>query len=48
VHAIGARVFVWTVDDPAEMSQLIGWGVDGICTNYPDRARRVVDTIQAA
>lgn len=47
VHAIGARIFVWTVDDPAEMSQLIGWGADGICTNYPDRARRLVDTIQA-
>jgi glycerophosphoryl diester phosphodiesterase len=48
VHAIGARIFAWTVDDPAEMSQLIAWGIDGICTNFPDRARRAVDKIQAA
>ena len=24
------------------------WGVDGICTNYPDRARRLVDASRAA
>lgn len=48
VHSIGARIFVWTVDDPAEMSQLIGWGADGLCTNFPERARRAVDTTQAA
>ncbi|HEV8263811.1 MAG TPA: glycerophosphodiester phosphodiesterase [Gemmatimonadales bacterium] len=48
VHGAGARVFVWTVDDPAEMARLIGWGVDGICTNFPERARRAVDAPQAA
>lgn len=48
VHSIGARIFVWTVDDPAEMLELIGWGVDGLCTNFPERARRAVDTTQAA
>lgn len=48
VHALGARIFVWTVDDPAEMAELIGWGVDGICTNFPERARRAVDATQAA
>lgn len=48
VHSMGARIFVWTVDDSAEMSQLVAWGVDGICTNFPDRARRAVDASQAA
>lgn len=48
VHEAGARVFVWTVDDPEEMTRLIGWGVDGICTNYPERARRAVDASRAA
>ncbi len=41
--AVGLAVNVWTVDDPARMAELIGFGVDGIITNVPDVARRVVD-----
>ena len=29
-------VNTWTVDDPARMRLLAGWGVDGIVTNTPD------------
>lgn len=45
VHAVpgGARVFVWTVDEPAELARFAAWGVDGLCTNFPARARQVVD-----
>ena len=32
------RVIPWTVNDPVEMKLLIEWGVDGIITDYPDRA----------
>ena len=35
-HAAGLAVNAWTCDDPARMRQLIGWGIDGICTNVPD------------
>ena len=42
-HAAGLLVNVWTVDDPQRMAQLIEMGVDGICTNVPDVARRVID-----
>ena len=35
-HAAGLAVNTWTCDDPARMRQLIGWGIDGICTNVPD------------
>ena len=38
VHRRGWRLFVWTVNRPAEMRRLIAWGVDGLITNHPDRA----------
>ena len=39
----GITVNTWTCDDPKRMAQLVGWGIDGICTNVPDVARAVVD-----
>jgi glycerophosphoryl diester phosphodiesterase len=41
-HAAGLRVNPWTCDDPARMEELVAAGVDGICTNVPDVALRVV------
>jgi glycerophosphoryl diester phosphodiesterase len=37
-HLAGVQVNTWTCDDPARMAELIGWGIDGICTNLPDVA----------
>lgn len=42
-HAAGLAVNVWTVDDPDRLAQLVAMGVDGLITNVPDVARRVVD-----
>ena len=36
---LGLKVIPWTVNEPADMQRLIGWGVDGLITDYPDRAR---------
>jgi glycerophosphoryl diester phosphodiesterase len=41
-HARGLTVNVWTVDDPARISQLAAFGVDAIITNLPDICRQVL------
>jgi glycerophosphoryl diester phosphodiesterase len=43
VHRAGARLFVWNVDQPSEMARMLSLGADGLCTNFPDVARRVVN-----
>lgn len=40
-HRHGLAVNTWTCDDPARLGELIGWGVDGVCTNVPDVALSV-------
>jgi glycerophosphoryl diester phosphodiesterase len=42
VHDIGAKIIAWTVDNPSEMERLVTLGVDAICTNHPERARRII------
>lgn len=40
-HDRGMRVIPWTVNDTAAMRGMIEIGVDGIITDYPDRAARL-------
>lgn len=42
VHDAGFAVHAWTVDRADRMRRLREWGVDGICTNRPGRAREVI------
>lgn len=37
-HALGLGVLPWTVDEPADLRRVVDAGVDGLVTNYPDRA----------
>ena len=41
-HALGLLVLPWTVNRPADMRRLIGWGVDGLISDRPDLALDVV------
>jgi glycerophosphoryl diester phosphodiesterase len=41
-QSLGLKVIPWTINNPADMERLIGWGVDGIITDYPDRLRAVM------
>lgn len=38
-QALGLKVVVWTVNEPADMRRMIEWGVDGIISDRPDLLR---------
>ena len=42
-HRAGQDVYIWTVDDPAWIFVALSRGVDGLITDRPDTARRVID-----
>ena len=37
------KVYVWTIDDPVQMSVMMSRGVDGIITDEPALARQVME-----
>ncbi len=41
-HQRGVQVHVWTVNDPVDMSTMLGRGVDGLITDDPALARQVM------
>ncbi|MDH5609741.1 MAG: glycerophosphodiester phosphodiesterase family protein [Cyclobacteriaceae bacterium] len=42
LHFQDMKVIPWTVNNPAEMKRMMEWGVDGLITDYPDRAIRQI------
>lgn len=42
---LGLRVIPWTVNEPEAMRRLVGQGVHGLITDYPDRLRQVLTEI---
>ncbi|MFP7697381.1 glycerophosphodiester phosphodiesterase [Trueperella sp. LYQ143] len=42
-HQLGYAVHVWTINDSDEIRKLVGWGVDGIVTDEPSLARRIIE-----
>jgi glycerophosphoryl diester phosphodiesterase len=41
-RSLGLKVVPWTVNDPAQIDTLLGWGVDGIISDFPDRVRKIM------
>ena len=37
LHRAGRRLIAWTANSDADLTRLIASGVDGICTDYPER-----------
>ncbi|WP_025823243.1 glycerophosphodiester phosphodiesterase [Shewanella marina] len=42
-HKRGVKVYVYTVDNPDDVCALAALGVDGIFSNYPDRAQKALE-----
>lgn len=42
IQAVGKQVYVWTVNDPLSMSRMMSLGVDGIITDEPEMAHKVI------
>lgn len=41
-RALGLRLIPWTVNEPADIRRMLGLGVDGIISDYPDRVREAL------
>ena len=42
-QSLGLKVLAWTVNDPAVMARMLDYGVDGLITDRPDLARRLLE-----
>ncbi len=39
IQEAGFKIYVWTVNEPADIASMKSFGVDGIITNYPERVK---------
>ena len=42
-HELNLQVIPWTINEVDRMEKLLDWQVDGLITDYPDRARKVLE-----
>jgi glycerophosphoryl diester phosphodiesterase len=41
-QSLGLKVVVWTVNEAKDISRMLDFGVDGIISDYPDRAAEIM------
>jgi len=41
LHGAGRRLIAWTANDPADIGRLAALGVDGICSDHPERVAAI-------
>jgi len=41
-HEAHKLLYAWTLNDPVSISRMVGRGVDGVITDYPDMAKNVL------
>lgn len=46
LHAQGILVFAWTVDEEEQLREALHTGIDGVISNVPDLALKVVEELQ--
>lgn len=44
IHEKDSFAFVWTVDDPVQMEEVVAAGADGICSNCPDQVQNFLNS----
>ncbi len=45
-HQEGFKVLVYTVNEAADLARVLAMGVDGIFSDYPDRLRLAIDSVE--
>ena len=46
IQAAGYKVIPWTVNNPEDIREVLAWGVDGIISDYPDRAIEIAQELK--
>ena len=46
LHSLGIKTVPWTVNKTKDMQKLVQYGVDGLITDYPDRAKELEYTVE--
>jgi glycerophosphoryl diester phosphodiesterase len=45
IKAASRKIFVWTVNSPADMQRFAGWGVDGIISDNPEQLALILGRV---
>jgi glycerophosphoryl diester phosphodiesterase len=42
IHSLGKTIHAWTVNKEEDIQEMVDYGVDGLVSNYPDKAKQLV------